>query len=166
MMSGQVHAPAPLPPDKQPPVAKKLGALQSWSGLSEEQKGILALPGVCNPFPCVAVHTDTTRLSRDVTSEMSTCISFVFRIVTTRAASLHEPSRERRWLTGSKETPSWGQYFGLRQHSVTDTITHYKTAVVTDPGAVVTFSVVGCQPSRLPFDLPYCKTPAPDAPQQ
>lgn len=79
---------------------------------------------------------------------------------------MHEPARELRWLTGSKEAPSWGQYFGLRQSSVTDTITHYETAVHTDPGAVVTFSVVGCQPSRLPFDLPYCKTPAPDAPQQ
>jgi len=69
---------------------------------------------------------------------------------------MHEPSREQRWLTGSKEALGWGQYFGLRQSSVADTITHYETAVYTDRGAVVTFSIVGCQPSRLPFDLPFC----------
>jgi hypothetical protein len=78
---------------------------------------------------------------------------------------MHEPSREQRWLTGSKEAPGWGQYFGLRQDSVADTITHYETAVYTDPGAVVTFSIVGCQPSHLPFDLPFC-TSTPDVPQQ
>lgn len=55
------------------------------------------------------------------------------------------------------EASSWGHYFGLRLPAVTDTKTHYETAVVT-------FSVVGCQPSRLPFDLSYCKTP--DAPLQ
>lgn len=80
---------------------------------------------------------------------------------------MHETSREQRWLTGSKEAPGWGQYFGLRQSGVTDTVTHYKTAVYTDPGTVVTFSIVGCQPSRMPFDLPFCKTPPPtDVPQQ
>jgi hypothetical protein len=75
---------------------------------------------------------------------------------------MHETSRSQRWLTGSKETISWQEYFGLKQATITNTITHYETAAYADPRAVVTFSVVGCQPSRLPFDLPYCKTSAPN----
>jgi hypothetical protein len=80
----------------------------------------------------------------------------------TKAASMHDMSRGQRWLTGSKETPGWGEYVGLKQAAITNIITHYETASYTGPGAVVTFSVVGCQPSRLPFDLPYCKTSAPN----
>lgn len=87
---------------------------------------------------------------------------FIYRILATKAASIHEMSRGQRWLTGSKETPGWGEYFGLKQATITNTITHYETASYTDPQAVVTFSVVGCQPSRLPFDLPYCKTSTPN----
>jgi hypothetical protein len=84
----------------------------------------------------------------------------------TRAASLHEPSRDQRWLTGSTGTMDWGEYFGLRQATITDTVIRYETALYSDPRTVVTFSIVGCQPSRLPFDLPYCKTSAPDATSQ
>ncbi|XP_021929802.1 uncharacterized protein LOC110834682 [Zootermopsis nevadensis] len=88
------------------------------------------------------------------------------QIMTTRAASLHEPSRDQRWLTGSTETTGWDEYLGLRRATITDTVTRYETALYRDPTAVVTFSIVGCQPSRLPFDLPYCKTSAPDATTQ
>jgi hypothetical protein len=92
-----------------------------------------------------------------VTKEsVSYVLRFIFRIMATKAASMHEISRNQRWLTGSKETPGWGEYFGLKQATATSTITHYLTTTYTDPGAVVTFSVVGCQPSHLPFDLPYC----------
>lgn len=52
---------------------------------------------------------------------------------------------------------SWAEYLGL------DDVIVSKTAVVTitakhyDPKTVITFSVVGCHPSRLPFNLPVCQ---------
>lgn len=43
--------------------------------------------------------------------------------------------------------------------TVTATETDYVTSTYHDPNTVVTFSVKGCQPSKLPFDLPECRKP-------
>ncbi|XP_069674376.1 uncharacterized protein [Periplaneta americana] len=85
------------------------------------------------------------------------------QIVQTRAASLDavtedsvlSPSVEERAAT--TETQDWGEYFGLRRPTVTDTVLRNKTSVYLDPSIVVTFSIVGCQPSQLPFELEQCK---------
>ena len=37
------------------------------------------------------------------------------------------------------------------------TVTQFMTQKYYDPNTVVTFSVKGCRPSRLPFDMPECK---------
>lgn len=41
--------------------------------------------------------------------------------------------------------------------TVTKTVREVFTTKYYDPNTVVTFSVKGCRPSRLPFDLPECK---------
>lgn len=55
--------------------------------------------------------------------------------------------------TSKEEHPkvlSWGSYLGLGEVTVTRTITQRAFA------PPVTFSVRGCRPTRLPFDLPLC----------
>ncbi|CAH0387594.1 unnamed protein product [Bemisia tabaci] len=50
-----------------------------------------------------------------------------------------------------------GWFFGLQDATVTNTVVRPFTKTVTDPNTIVTFSVKGCQPSRLPFDLGPCE---------
>ncbi|KAF5278138.1 hypothetical protein FQR65_LT03654 [Abscondita terminalis] len=50
----------------------------------------------------------------------------------------------------------WAEYLGLVRPTITVTEIHLKTTTVIDPGTVVTFSVKGCRPSRLPMDLDRC----------
>ncbi|XP_052121608.1 calphotin-like [Frankliniella occidentalis] len=60
-----------------------------------------------------------------------------------------------------KREEGWAQWLGLRAYTVTSTLVKYATTKVVDPDTVVTFSVRGCQPSKLPFDLPLCVAPPP-----
>lgn len=53
---------------------------------------------------------------------------------------------------------------GPKEVTVTKTIEQIFTTKVYDPNTVVTFSVRGCRPSRLPFDLLECQEPEPVAP--
>jgi len=46
--------------------------------------------------------------------------------------------------------------FGPKEVYITKTIKEMSTTKYLDPNTVVTFSVKGCRPSRLPFDLPEC----------
>ncbi|KAK4877495.1 hypothetical protein RN001_010001 [Aquatica leii] len=50
----------------------------------------------------------------------------------------------------------WAEYLGLVGPTITVTEIHFKTTTVIDPRTMVTFSVKGCKPSRLPMDLDRC----------
>ncbi|KAB0795996.1 hypothetical protein PPYR_10057 [Photinus pyralis] len=50
----------------------------------------------------------------------------------------------------------WAEYLGLVGATFTVTEVHLKTTTVIDPRTVVTFSVKGCRPSRLPMELDRC----------
>jgi len=50
----------------------------------------------------------------------------------------------------------WGEYFGIYAPTVTITAVNIQTTTVADPKTIVTFSVRGCRPSRLPLDLNLC----------
>lgn len=45
----------------------------------------------------------------------------------------------------------WGGVTTVTQITVSDV-----TMKVQDPNTVITFSVKGCKPTKLPFDLPFC----------
>lgn len=65
-----------------------------------------------------------------------------------------------RATTPAPKPPSWGWNFfnfGPREVYVTQTLVEVQTSQYMDPNTVVTFSVKGCRPSRLPFDLPECE---------
>lgn len=55
-----------------------------------------------------------------------------------------------------QNSTGWGQYLGLLPPSVTVTNTKLAVTRMLDPGTVLTFSVSGCRPSKLPLDLPRC----------
>ncbi|XP_065161437.1 uncharacterized protein [Atheta coriaria] len=55
----------------------------------------------------------------------------------------------------------WGEYFGIYAPTVTVTAMQMRTTTVLDPRTVVTFSVKGCKPSRLPMDLSLCPSQTP-----
>ncbi|KAF5269501.1 hypothetical protein FQA39_LY08690 [Lamprigera yunnana] len=50
----------------------------------------------------------------------------------------------------------WGEYLGLVGPTITVTEMNFRTTTVVDNRIVVTFSVKGCRPSRLPMDLDRC----------
>ncbi|KAI5735806.1 hypothetical protein M8J77_022781 [Diaphorina citri] len=51
----------------------------------------------------------------------------------------------------------WDGWFSFNDDvTVTQTIVHHMTKKIEDPNTVVKFSVKGCEPTRLPFDLPQC----------
>lgn len=50
----------------------------------------------------------------------------------------------------------WGHYLGLMPPTVTVTNIRLEITRMIDPGTVLTFSVSGCKPSKLPLDLPKC----------
>lgn len=50
----------------------------------------------------------------------------------------------------------WGEYLGFVAPTVTTTAIHVETTTMMDPRTIVTFSVRGCKPSRLPLDLETC----------
>lgn len=59
--------------------------------------------------------------------------------------------------TAIETTPlGWGEYLGIYAPTVTTTAVHLETVTMMDPRTVVTFSVRGCKPSRLPMDLGTC----------
>lgn len=64
----------------------------------------------------------------------------------------------------------WGEYFGLIAPTVTATAFHLETMTLMDPNTIVTFSIKGCRPSRLPMDLGTCQNvpglkPSPTTPE-
>lgn len=80
-------------------------------------------------------------------------------------------------LSGSQPTPQAKEKIGTVSESqrkpwagwdgwffddvtLTQTIVHHVTKRVEDPNMVVKFSVKGCEPTRLPFDLPKCNETA------
>nr|CAD7408088.1 unnamed protein product [Timema cristinae] len=52
------------------------------------------------------------------------------------------------------KTNDWGSFFGYT--TVTRHVVESQTRKMVDLANVVTFSVTGCEPSRLPFDLDFC----------
>ncbi|XP_018335476.1 uncharacterized protein LOC108744278 isoform X2 [Agrilus planipennis] len=50
----------------------------------------------------------------------------------------------------------WAEYFGFVAPTLTKIYRHRETTTVMDPRTVVTFSVKGCRPTRLPLDLDRC----------
>lgn len=54
---------------------------------------------------------------------------------------------------------SWGEYIGIYAPTVTTTALYLETTTMMDPRTIVTFSVKGCRPSRLPLDLDTCPEP-------
>ena len=48
------------------------------------------------------------------------------------------------------------EYLGIVAPTVTVTSTYLKTALVYDPKVLVTYSIKGCKPARLPTDLNLC----------
>lgn len=50
----------------------------------------------------------------------------------------------------------WGEYLGIYPPTVTVTNIKLLVTKVLDPRTVLTFSVSGCKPSKLPLDLPKC----------
>ncbi|XP_017780501.1 PREDICTED: uncharacterized protein LOC108565506 [Nicrophorus vespilloides] len=56
----------------------------------------------------------------------------------------------------------WGEYLGFYAPTVTVQAVHLQTTTVLDPRTVVTFSVRGCKPSRLPLDLNLCPKKQPE----
>jgi hypothetical protein len=64
--SGQLHAPAALPPGKEPllPIRKRLGRLQRRSGRDGEEKNYEPLSGLEPPFVQPVSQRYTIELSR------------------------------------------------------------------------------------------------------
>lgn len=56
----------------------------------------------------------------------------------------------------SSTTPFVASISGLSERTVTRTVVHTATAKVRDANVMVTFSITGCHPTRMPFDLPFC----------
>lgn len=51
----------------------------------------------------------------------------------------------------------WGEYLGFYAPTVTVSTLKQLVTTILDPRVVVTFSVKGCKPSRLPLDLMECQ---------
>ncbi|PSN30548.1 hypothetical protein C0J52_24013 [Blattella germanica] len=50
----------------------------------------------------------------------------------------------------------WREYLGFPVSTVTNTIVKNETTVIQDQQHVITFSITGCEPTQLPFNLDYC----------
>ncbi|KAF2893726.1 hypothetical protein ILUMI_12447 [Ignelater luminosus] len=61
-----------------------------------------------------------------------------------------EPANEANKSVG------WAEYLGIVAPTVTVTAINLRTTTLLDPRTVVTFSVKGCRPSRLPLGLDRC----------
>jgi hypothetical protein len=65
-VSGQLHAPAALPPGKETllPICRRLGGPQSRSGYGGEEKNSHPLPGLETPIIQPVAQSYTTELAR------------------------------------------------------------------------------------------------------
>ncbi|KAI4470304.1 alpha/beta hydrolase domain-containing protein [Holotrichia oblita] len=55
---------------------------------------------------------------------------------------------------------SWGEYLGFSAPTVTLNVTKITTSTILNPSVIVTFSIRGCRPQRMPLELERCKIQA------
>ncbi|KAK5642994.1 hypothetical protein RI129_009161 [Pyrocoelia pectoralis] len=116
-------------------------------------------------LPSSCVHVEATLPSCRGLRNLETFPEFVGREIHPKHIKgrelVQQPqvvNNDQQHLATQNETKAvgWAEYLGLVGHTITVTEIRLRTTTVIDPHTVVTFSVKGCKPSRLPMELDRC----------